>query len=84
MTKTIYINFSDINPLQKDIMGYVDNWVHEKKKPVPLSKIIKQMEEAGIKNFTTVNAINSLLRKGYIRRAYTISNKTYFVQLRRA
>lgn len=64
-------------------MQFVDWWVHNQKTPIPLKAIIEEMKRQEVKSFTAVNAINSLLRKGYIRRAYTISNKTYFVQLRR-
>jgi hypothetical protein len=64
-------------------MQFVDIWVHMEKTPVPLNEIIARMQADGIKSFTTINAINSLLKKGYIRRALTISNKTFFVQLRR-
>jgi hypothetical protein len=40
------------------------------------------MVKDGIKDFTTVNAINSLLTKGYIRRAEVISNETFYLQIR--
>jgi len=80
---TVYVNLSDINKLQTDIMDYIDWWVRSEKSPVPQKKIVEKMTTNGIKDFTTVNALNSLLKKGYIRRAYIISNSTYYVQLRR-
>ena len=82
MTKTTYDSLSEVNELQTNIMKFVDVWVHTKKTPIPLKEIIAEMMRQGTKNFTTVKAINALLKKGYIRRAVTISNKTYFVQLR--
>jgi len=83
MVQTVYVDFVDVNALQQDIMCFIEWWVHEKKTPIPLKAIIKKMKENKVKDFTTTNAINSLLRKGYIRRAIIISNTTSFVQLRR-
>lgn len=79
--KTNY-SFSEINELQTNIMKFVTYWVREKKTPVPLAEIIKKMKQAGTHDFTTVNACNSLLDKGYIRRGYASSNKTLYVALR--
>lgn len=81
--KTVYLNFGEVNELQTNIMKFVDVWAHENKTPIPLKLIIETMHKAGVIPATTIKALNSLLRKGYIRRAVTISNKTYFVQLRR-
>lgn len=83
MLRAVYINLKEINKLQTRIMKFVDVWVHEEKTPIPLKEIIAEMKRQGVKDFTTVNAINGLLNKGYIRRAVTISNTTSFVQLRR-
>lgn len=84
MPNTTYTNLSEVNDLQKGIMIFIEKWVHEKKTPIPLKEIIGCMEsESKIKSYTTIKALNELLKKGYIRRAYTISNKTFFVQLRR-
>ena len=63
-------------------MKVVDSWVHRKKTPIPLKEIITKMTREGIKDFTAIKSINVLVKKGYIRRAYPITNKTYFVQLR--
>lgn len=83
MPRTSYTNLKEINELQENIMIFVDVWVHKEKTPVPLKEIIENMTQQGVKNFTTIKAINVLLKKGYIRRAFTISNKSSFVQLRR-
>lgn len=83
MPGTKYLDLYEINELQRTIMKFIDNWVITKKTPIPQSAIVKNMTEAGTKDFTTVNAINALLRKGYIRRAIITSNKTFYVQLRR-
>lgn len=81
--KTEYTNLREINDTQTRIMQFVDLWVHDKKTTVPLRWIIVQMEKAGTKDQTTIKAVRVLLKKGYIRRSAMISNKTYFVQLRR-
>ena len=80
---TVYVSVVEINKLQTDIMKYVDYWIHTQKGPIPQKEIIIKMKEAGVLECTTVNALNALLRKGYLRRAYTISNRTFYVQLRR-
>lgn len=73
----------DVNDLQANIMRFIDDWARTEKVPIPLRVIIKNMKDEGVKDFTTINAIRTLLRKGYIRRAVGTSNKTSFVQLRR-
>lgn len=78
-----YSEFSEINLLQRNIMLFVDWWVHEEKTTIPQKEVILAMRIKGIKSFTTINALNSLLKKGYIRRSVEISNKTRYVQLRR-
>lgn len=78
-----YNDLLEINRLQQDIMWFVDGWARREKTPISLKEIITHMQGEGVKSFTTVNAINSLLRKGYIRRAVTISNKTFYVQTKR-
>ena len=77
-----YTDLSDINQLQTSIMRFVDHWARVEKTPIPLKEIISAMELQSINDFTTIKAISVLLRKGYIRRAVVISNKSSFVQLR--
>ena len=79
---TTYTSLSELNDTQTKIMRYVSYWVNEKKTTVPLKEIIDNMIQEGIKKDTTVKALQVLLKKGYIRRAVVISNKSYFVQLR--
>lgn len=81
--KTVYTSFSEVNEPQTNIMRFVDRWVHEKKTPIPLKEIIMNMKIEGIEKDTIIYSLKILLKKGYIRRAVTISNKTTFVQLRR-
>lgn len=68
--------------LQIRIMKFVDEWVKTEKRPVPQKEIINRMKSEGVKSFTTVNAINALIRKGYIRKGIAVSNKTLYVQLK--
>jgi hypothetical protein len=83
MPKTQYQDLYGVSQLQKQIMEFVEDWVHTKKVPIPKQEIVAFMLAEGTKDFTTANAIKSLLRKGYLRRAVITSNKTYYVQLRR-
>ncbi len=80
---TVYRDFFEINKLQTDVMVFIQEWVHCQKTPVPQKEIVDRMKESGIKEPATVYALNTLISKGYLRRAFVISNKTYYVQLRR-
>lgn len=86
MYKTKYSPFDEINELQTDIMRFVDGWVRKMNTPVPRKEIMKEFsgkKSAGKHPAISVEgAINALLRKGYIRRGYTGTNKTTYVQLR--
>jgi hypothetical protein len=82
MPTTKYVGYYEVNILQFKIMKFVDFWVHKKKTPVPRCEIIKDMQSQGVNMPTTRNALYSLIRKGYIREAITISNKTSYVALR--
>jgi hypothetical protein len=77
-----YIDLNEINKLQTKIMRCIDLWVHKEKTPIPLKEIIVRMTNEGVGHETTIKALGALIKKGYIRRSYTISNKTYFVMLR--
>ena len=81
--KTVWVSLSEINELQTKIMRLIDLWVHNNKTPIPLKLIKDKMKEEGVIEPTTIKALGVLLQKGYIRRAVTISNKSYFVMLRR-
>ncbi|MBI4009136.1 hypothetical protein HY357_02795 [Candidatus Roizmanbacteria bacterium] len=77
-----YFKTTDINPLQENIMRFIDTWIRTEKTLVPQREIIAKMEEEGRKSFTVANALTGLLRKGYIRRANTSRKVTLYVQLR--
>lgn len=81
--KTVYASLSsDINGLQTKVMQFCVDWAREKKTPIPRVEVIKFMEKVGVSMPTTRNALYSLIAKGYIREAITISNKTSYVQLK--
>lgn len=81
--KTIYISLSELSDPQTRIMELIDVWVHQKKTPIPLKEVIKQMQDTGVQKDTTIYSLKILVQNGYIRRSFAISNKTFFVQLRR-
>lgn len=83
MSDTKYIDYYEVTGLQIKIMKFVDIWAKEKKIPIPQKEIIKAMELEGIKNYTTANALNSLMKKGFLRHAIITSNQTFYVQLKR-
>lgn len=75
--------YGDINQLQFDIMRLVDFYVRQKKKPIPHKYIIYEIEKRDGINETTITAsIRMLVKKGYIRKAIIMSNKTFYIQLR--
>lgn len=77
------VNFRDINNLQETIMLIIGSWARVEKTPIPQKEIIAKMEVEGVGRPTVVNALNSLLRKGFLRRTSSIQkNKTAYVQLR--
>jgi hypothetical protein len=73
----------DLVGLQIDVMLYVKWWANCQKTPIPQKNIIKNMELQGIKYSSLINALNALLEKGFIRRAYSEKqNRTYYVMIR--
>lgn len=86
MAKAIYIDINEstkeVAGFQNNIMAFVEIWVKKNNTPVPKVEIIRFMEETGTKDFQTHHALDLLLRKGYIRRAITMTNKTSYVKLR--
>lgn len=82
MPKTTYSSLSEVGDLQIQIMEFISLWVHTEKKATPLKEIVKHMESQGVHRPSTVYSLGILIKKGYIRRGFEISNKTTFVQLR--
>lgn len=73
----------DINALQTNIMIFVKDWGRKINAPVPQKEIIRFMTINGVKSYTALNAINSLLTKGYLRRAYSPkANVSLYVMIR--
>lgn len=82
MKKQIYVDLYGITELQRNIMLVIATWAKTEKKPIAQKEIVAQMEDRGVKNYTTKNAIHGLLKKGYIRRAVITSNQSFYVMLR--
>jgi hypothetical protein len=80
--KIIATNIRDINKVQISVMEVVSDWARQEDHPIPRKKLISNMEIRGTNQFTVINAIRSLIKKGYIRRAVNMSNTTAYVQLR--
>lgn len=68
--------------VQRKVMEFVVYWVREHKTPVPRQEIFEELLKVGIKDYTAANAIESLLRKRYIRKAYLTTRKTCYVQIK--
>lgn len=60
-------------------MSIVDEWVRQQKQPVPQRHIVVALLEEEIPQTTIKAAVRTLVRKGYLRKAYI--NGAY-VQLR--
>ena len=82
MSSLPYFNTKDINNLQENIMVLVTIWVRTENTPIPQKEILADMQKKGVKDCTVVNALNALLRKGYIRRSHTFGRETRYIQLR--
>ena len=82
MSKTAYQNLNEEDSVGITIMLFVNWWVHVKKTPVPRKEICNELAKHKIGRGAQDWALNDLIKKGYIRKAYTISNKTSYVALR--
>ena len=83
MPRTAYVDISELTELETSVMVFVIWWVHEKKTPVPQKKIADKITKDGGNYRAVLSAVQSLLRKGYIRRTVVFSSKEVrFVQLR--
>jgi len=81
--KTVYIDFREVGLLPRQVMEFIYLHSCTEKKPIPRQKIVSKFKAQGVKPYMTVNALHFLLKKGYIREAVVISNKTFYVLLRR-
>lgn len=79
---TIYIDYYSLTVIQRAIIKLVEIWCKSNKTPISHKEILKQMKMNKVQEYTTVNAIKSLVKKNYLRRAVMSSNKTYYVLLR--
>lgn len=63
-------------------MCFISQWVSNNDIPILRSVIVSEMTKDGLKEFTVTNALNSLLKKGFIKKSSIRSNKTRYIQLR--
>lgn len=82
MPYTVYEDINDLTELQKSVMEVITKWVRVNKTPVPRKEIIISMKMLGTNKPAVVYCLDALLKRGYIRRAFTMSNTTEFVQIR--
>lgn len=73
---------SELNDLDKIVMQFIEWWVHDQKTPIPQREILSQLAEREISPRSVENSLHRLLKLGYVRRAYTTTNRTFYVQLR--
>jgi len=75
--------YNEITNLQTRVFIFCKSWAEIEKTPVPQKEIVNQMETQGVSTSSCINAINSLLTKGFIRKAYHLKqSRTYYVLLR--
>lgn len=70
-----------INELQRQIISFICEYVRENKTPIAQREIVSKLST----NYpdTTIKAsVRVLVRKGYLRKAVTISNSASYVLLR--
>lgn len=73
----------DISPIQTDVMLTMKCWARKQNIPIPRKYVIVELRKLGIGEPSIIDALNSLLKKGYIRRAYSEkANTSLFVMIR--
>lgn len=74
---------SEITELQTKIMCFIKYWADTQKTIIPKKEIISYMEKAGTKDYITSDAIQRLIFKGFIRKAYSPQqNRTFYTMIR--
>lgn len=77
------INLTGLSKTQQLIMEVVEAWANQEKTPIARQHIFVKMKGSGVTDPTIKDAVNGLIKKGFIRKAIITSNKTYYVQLKR-
>ena len=76
MEKAVYMD------AQKKAFVFIDEWVRLEKTPMPKKELFKKLVLADISESTARKSIAALVTKGFIRRAATSTNQTFYVMLR--
>ena len=73
-----------LNTPHTSIMVLIDQWVKNQKIPIPKKEILSKMEKQGIQDYIVKNALNTLIKRKYIKRTVnsSASRGTCYVQLR--
>lgn len=73
----------ELNQFQTNIMAFIKEWADTEKTIIPQKEILSYFSRHGVQSYTTLNAVNSLIKKGFIRKAYSeMKNRTYYVMIR--
>lgn len=73
---------TSISEAQRQALAFVTSWASEQKTPCPKKELFKYLINADVSESTSRKAIESLVKKGYIRRAITPTKQSYFVLLK--
>lgn len=85
--KSVYIDIDEssksVNGLQVGIMLLVGAWAKKNpRNPIPRQEVFEKMKKKGKSEMQIRHALETLIRLGYLRKAFTMSNKISYVQLR--
>jgi len=72
----------EIDGLQYAVMCFVKKWANKEKTPVPKKILIKHMALKKVKDYQVLQAVDTLLKKGYLRKAYSYTERTIYVMCR--
>lgn len=74
---------NELSILQTNVFLFIKKWAEIQKTPIPRKEIITYMETNGVKSYNCVNALGYLLKKEFIRTAYSEKqNQTFYVMIR--
>lgn len=65
-----------MSEFQERIMRYIDSWVRSQKQPISRQQVFQIMLGEGMDDDTITRALESLVRKGYIRKGKLFNQKT--------
>ena len=85
MPKSVYVDYNESTPdvaeLILNIVLFIESWVKIQRTTIPKKKILESMRMKGKSELQINHALNLLLKRKYIRKAITVSNKISYVQI---